>query len=163
LLSDAYYYNREYDKAIEQGHKAVEWNPAFPVAHACLGRAYLQTGQGNEAIEHLELARDHSGESPVMLGLLSFGYGKCKRQAQAQALLERLFNHKKTEYVPPYLVGLAYLGLGETENALTWLEKAVEARSHWVLFLRTDPAFDALRPDGRFGKLLEKVYTSGKA
>jgi hypothetical protein len=85
------------------------------------------------------------------------------RQAQAQALLERLLNHKKNEYVPPYVVGLAYLGLGDTENALTWIGKAVEARSHWVLFLKTDPVFDGLRSHGRFGKLIETVYNSGKA
>jgi tetratricopeptide (TPR) repeat protein len=163
LLSAAYYYNREFDKAIEQGHKAVEWNPAFAVAHACLGRAYLQAGRGSEAIQHLELARDHSGGSPVMLGLLGYTYGKCTRQASAQALLQRLLDHRKTEYIPPYFVGLTYLGLGDAEKALTWLGKAVEARSHWVLFLRTDPAFDELRSHGRFGKLIDEVYSSGKA
>jgi tetratricopeptide (TPR) repeat protein len=160
LLSDAYYYNREFDKAIEQGHKAVEWSPVFPVAHACLGRAYLQAGRGSEAIQHLELARDHSGESPVMLGLLAYAYGKCMRQVSAQALLQRLLDHRKTEYMPPYFIGLAYLGLGDVKKALTWLGKAVEARSHWVLFLRTDPAFDELRSHGQFGKLVEKVCNS---
>jgi DNA-binding winged helix-turn-helix (wHTH) protein/Tfp pilus assembly protein PilF len=160
LLSDAYYYNREFDKAIDQGNKAVEWNPVFPVAHACLGRAYLQAGRQSEAIRHLELACEHSDESPVMLGLLAYVYGKCTRHGSAQAVLQRLLDHKKTEYMPPYFIGLAYLGLGEAEKALAWIDKAVEKRSHWVLFLRTDPAFDELRSHGQFGKLVEKVCSS---
>jgi tetratricopeptide (TPR) repeat protein len=157
LLSDAYYYNREFDKAMEQGRKAVEWNPAFPVAHACLGRACLQAGRGNDAIQHLELARHYSGESPVMLGLLAYAFGKSMRQAPAMAILQLLLDKMETEYVPPYFLGITYLGLGETEKALTWIDKAVEARSHWVLFLRADPAFDELRTYGQFGKLIEKV------
>jgi len=162
LLSNAYYYNREFDKAIEQGRKAVEWNPAFPVAHACLGRACLQAGRGNEAIQHLELASHHSGESSIMLGLLAYAYGKSMRQAPANAILERLLDRMATAYVPPYFIGLAYLGLGDKEKALAWIDKAVEEHSHWVLFLRTDPAFDELRSHGQFGKLIEKVCNSSK-
>ena len=97
-----------------------------------------------------------------MLGLLAHAYGKSLQQDPANAILERLLDLMATAYVPPYFIGLAYLGLGEAEKALVWIDKAVEERSHWVLFLRADPAFDELRSHGQFGKLIEKVCNSSK-
>jgi tetratricopeptide (TPR) repeat protein len=58
LLSNGHYYGREFDKAVQEGLKAVESEPTFPVAHACLGQALTQIGRFEEAIQHLELARD---------------------------------------------------------------------------------------------------------
>jgi len=73
-------------------------------------------------------------------------------------IVERLLIHAETAYVPPYFLGLAYLGLGDAEKSLAWIDKAIEENSHWVLFLRTDPAFDELRSLARFGDLIERVY-----
>jgi len=163
LLSDAYYYNREFDKAIEQGRKAVEWNPAFPVAHACLGRAYLQAGRASEAIQHLELARDFSEAGPVMLGLLAYAYGKSMHHTLAIEVLQRLLDRPKAVYTPSYFIGLAYLGLGDVEKALDWIDRAIEEHSHWVLFLQTDPALDELRSHNQFSALVEKACRPGNS
>jgi len=75
LLSNGHYYAREFDKAIKEGLKAVESQPAFPVAHACLGQALTQIGRFSEAIQHFELARGIYPGS-IMLGLLGYAYGR---------------------------------------------------------------------------------------
>jgi hypothetical protein len=51
-------------------------------------------------------------------------------------------------------VALVYAGLGESDNAFEWLEKACESRDHWVETLRVHPVLDSLRGDERFSKLL---------
>ena len=43
------------------------------------------------------------------------------------------------------------------DQALEWLERAVEARSGWLVYLATEPRFDALRGDARFEELLARV------
>jgi hypothetical protein len=61
------------------------------------------------------------------------------------------------EYVPSYFVGLIYLGLGNTDSAIDWLNRACDEGSHWIIFLNTDPIFDGLRDNPRFKDLLVKT------
>jgi hypothetical protein len=47
--------------------------------------------------------------------------------------------------------------LGEKDLAFTWLEKAFAERSHWLVWLRLDPRWDAIRADARFEQLIGRV------
>jgi serine/threonine-protein kinase len=60
-------------------------------------------------------------------------------------------------FVSPYCTAQVYLGLGDKRRALEALEKAYEARSDSLLFLKVDKIFDPLRADPRFVALLKKV------
>jgi len=157
LLSNGHYYAREFDRAVQEGLKAVECEPDFPVAHACLGQALTQISRFGEAIQHFELARDLSGRSSIMLGLLGYAYGKSKRTAEAVAIGQELVKRAATEYVPAYFVAQVFLGVGKKQDAMDWLRTAFAERSHWVLFLKVDPIFDELRSDARFLDLLKQV------
>ncbi len=59
--------------------------------------------------------------------------------------------------------GLAYriaalsAAIGETEEAMTWLERAYEERDPLLLFAKTDPSMDSLRSDPRFQDLLRRI------
>jgi hypothetical protein len=50
-----------------------------------------------------------------------------------------------------------YAGLGDTEQALAWLDKACNERAVWIPFMKVDTKFDSLRSDPRFQELLKKV------
>ncbi len=52
---------------------------------------------------------------------------------------------------------LVYMGLGEKDLALTWLEKACEAGEGEMAFLRMNPSFDSLHGDPRFDDLLRRI------
>ena len=157
LLSNGHYYAREFDKAIKEGLRAVESEPVFPVAHACLGQALTQIGRFSEAIQHFELARDLSGRSSIMLGLLGYAYGKSERRGEAVEICQELLKRVTTEYVPAYFIAQVFMGVGKKKDALDWLQIAFDERSHWVLFLKVDPSLDELRSDPRFLDLLKLV------
>ena len=59
--------------------------------------------------------------------------------------------------------GLAYVIagqsaiIGETEEAMTWLERAYEERDPNLIFAKTDPLLDPLRSDPRFDDLLRRI------
>jgi hypothetical protein len=63
----------------------------------------------------------------------------------------------KQSDVSPYQFALLYVALGDTDKALDWLEKAADERSAWIVFIKVDPRFDALRGTERFQALLRRI------
>jgi len=55
---------------------------------------------------------------------------------------------------------MVYEGMGETDQAFDWLEKAYAERYWWMIELKTDPRWDRLRSDGRLHSLLQRVGLS---
>jgi len=159
LLADSLYHARHYDKAAERGRLAVEFDPNLPLGHACLGRIYLQQRKFAEALKHLESARDLSGANAIMLGFLAYGYASMGESSKARTILNDFLKQRaaKTQYVPSFFVALAYIGLRSRTRALAEIRQAIQERSHWVLFLGTDPIFDTLRQDRRFRSLLDTI------
>ena len=52
-------------------------------------------------------------------------------------------------------IALIYVGLGDNEQAMVWLNKARQARFNPSILLR--PAFDPLRSNSRFQDLLRRI------
>jgi hypothetical protein len=50
-----------------------------------------------------------------------------------------------------------YVMLGQKDEAFAWLEKTFDARDPLTLQFNIDPAFDSLRGDPRFAKLVRKI------
>jgi len=50
-----------------------------------------------------------------------------------------------------------YIGLGDTAQALRWLEEAVDRRAGYVLYLAADPTYKPLHQSRRFRALLERI------
>jgi hypothetical protein len=59
--------------------------------------------------------------------------------------------------VPAFSVVLVYIGLGERDHALEWLERAYQDRSAYMVYAKTDPLLDPLRSDPRFISLLHRM------
>jgi len=60
-------------------------------------------------------------------------------------------------YVPAYHLAIVCAGLGETDQAFAWLEKAHGERDGFLTYLKVDPRLDRLRPEPRFADLLRRV------
>ncbi|HLL48797.1 MAG TPA: hypothetical protein VK399_18995, partial [Longimicrobiaceae bacterium] len=71
--------------------------------------------------------------------------------------LARLRRAAEARYVPPEYFAVVHLGLGEADAALDWLERACDARSGSVVYLRVDPLLDPVRADPRFLRLCARV------
>ena len=60
-------------------------------------------------------------------------------------------------YVPSYEMARLYLALGDRAEALAWLRRAYDQRSHSLVFLAVDPQLQPLRNDREFRDLLVKT------
>jgi hypothetical protein len=58
------------------------------------------------------------------------------------------------------LRGEAFSHLGDKDETLRWLNRAVDENHPATWVLRSDPDFDSLRPDPRFAELLQRIGAS---
>jgi TolB-like protein/Flp pilus assembly protein TadD len=161
-----YCYARRYDEAIAQLSKTLEMDPGYYFAHINLGQALEMKGDRDGAIAEYQKARALN-EDPAVLGYLGRVYGFSGNKTETQKILEQLKELSKQRYVSDYSFALVYLGLGNKEEALRWLEQSYQDRAGSdVGWIRVDPLLDALRRDPRFEALAEKIVPAtefGKA
>lgn len=155
------YYARRYEEAISHLRSVLQTNPKFPLAHLWLGRAYEQKGMYPEAITEFEQAGTALKDWPVIIAAAGHAYGRWGHKSDATAALHRMNELTKEEYVTPYGMALIFAGLNDREQAIHWLQKAYEDRSHWLVWLNLDPRFDNVRSDPRFADLLRRMHFPG--
>jgi tetratricopeptide (TPR) repeat protein len=94
-----------------------------------------------------------------MFSLANMGFilGASGMKDEALKVLERMDDMSKERYVGPLYRGLVWIGFGEKDKALEYLEKACEGRESALAFLKVWPVFDSLRSEPRFQELLKKM------
>jgi DNA-binding winged helix-turn-helix (wHTH) protein/tetratricopeptide (TPR) repeat protein len=155
-----FYLTRRYERTIEECRKALEIDPQFFQAHAHLGLAYEQQGRFADAISEFEKARSLE-DNPYVIAALGHAYGASRQRSKALDVLEQLHELSHQRYVSPFHVALVYAGLGETVQALDWLESAHQNRSAWLVFFKAHPYLDAVRDEPRFVNLLASMNLFG--
>jgi tetratricopeptide (TPR) repeat protein len=153
----AYYYARQYDRAIEQCRDVIELDATFSSGHECLGSAYLAMGSFADAIAECQRSASGSGHASIREASLGRAYALAGRTAQARQILDELTGVGKHSYVPPYVFAMLYTALGEKEQAFAWLDKGYQERDPYLVRLRVDEAVDPLRSDPRFSQLLQRI------
>src|SRR5438445_9352151 len=133
-----------------------KWIPTFQLPTKVSQRFMRKKGMNDEAILEIEKAIELSAKSVFILDDLGYIYARAGRKEDAMKVLEDLDRTSADEYVPAYGRVVIHAALGDKEKALAWLEKAYEERS-FLVYLKVDPAFDALREEERFVKILEKM------
>ena len=157
-----YYYARRYDEAIAQLRKTLEMDPGYYYAYITLGEALEMKGAGDTAIAEYQKARALN-DDPSVLGLLAHAYAASGTKTGALKILDQLKALSKQRYVAAYSFTLVYLGLGDKEEALHWLEQSYQDRAGGdIEGIRVDPFLDSLRGDPRFEALAEKVIPAAQ-
>ncbi|HET7228236.1 MAG TPA: tetratricopeptide repeat protein [Chthoniobacterales bacterium] len=157
-----YVYARRYDDAIAQLRKTVDLDPGYYFAHINLGQALEMKGAGESAIAEYHKARELN-DDPAVLGYLARIYGLSENKREAEKILDQLKELSKQRYVSAYSFALVYIGLGEKDEALRWLEKSYDDRAGSdVGWIRVDPLLDPLRGDPRFEALAEKIVPAAE-
>jgi len=96
------------------------------------------------------------------LGEGYFGYlaGVLRHTVEAREVVEKLQARREKGYVPALPIVWTYLGLGETADALHWLEKALAERDPFLGSLIVFPAYDAIRDRPEFRRLVHELKLS---
>ena len=152
-----YYFAHRYDDAISECQKTVALDPTFFVAHRYLGLSYAQKGMYKEALAEFELAVNASNRSPLMRAEHTYALALSGDTTRAQAELADLIEISKQKYLSAYHLAAIYVALKDNDQAFKWLEKALQDRADWMVFLQVDPRFDRLHSDPRFIEVLRQI------
>jgi TolB-like protein/DNA-binding winged helix-turn-helix (wHTH) protein/Flp pilus assembly protein TadD len=143
------------DESIRQSLRTIEMDPNFGLAHNHLGQAYLQKHLNDKAVVELQEAVRLSGGSATCIANLARAYVASGKRSDAETLLSTLKTRSNPgqSYAPE--IAAIYVALGDTDNALSWLEKGYEERFNPGVLIR--PGFDPLRSDSRFQDLVRRT------
>jgi TolB-like protein/Tfp pilus assembly protein PilF len=151
------YYYGQTNEALHWVDQALEMNPAFPLGHFWLGRIYTSQGRFDEAERELQKIGALRTWTPAMATLGDL-HARAGRPDAAKAVLAEFDALvRQGRYASAYAIAVIHAGLGDRERALSYLERALRERSHWLVWLKRDPRWNAIRADLRFAALVRQV------
>jgi Flp pilus assembly protein TadD len=158
-LGYAYDKQGQVEEAVAAYRKALELDPANTIVRNNLANLYSKQGLYDDAARELEdlVQRDPSDATAKtnLEGVLKNKAVMQQRQDQISSALQAAAA-KPADPQAAYAAARVYARLGDTDQALTWLNKALDLGYDQFDYLSLDPSLVNLTKDPRFLKLLEE-------
>jgi tetratricopeptide (TPR) repeat protein len=149
---------RRHHEALEKAQNAIALDSAYMFAYDRLHWAYYGEGRHQEGLVAAKRAVALSGDKDLRRrGFLAHAYALAGDSAAAHAILNELLEVQRDTYVPPTAIAAVYVGLGNTAQALRWLERGFAGRDGDMVLLKTLSLWDPLRAEPRFAALIEQM------
>jgi len=146
-----------YDLAMRQHAFALEIGEKVPTVWATGGLAYELQKQVPQAIGAYRKACELSNDAPGSLSNLGHALAVSGNRAESREILERLIAAGELMAVD---IAKVSMGLGETQEALRWLETAFERRDIHLITVPADHRFFRLRDQPGFKRIVEGMGLS---
>jgi len=153
------WYERDFDRAIEQLQKTISMDPNNAFAYLTLSPVFYKKKMPAQAFTAHE-------KSDSLEGIFSDAEMADMRNAYETAGLSAYFRKENElrqkrlaqgKYQSPLNIAMNYAFAGDDSEALDWLERAVDEHTPWLPELKIDPMWDAVRSQPRFVALLKKI------
>lgn len=131
----------------------LELEPDAAVGHWGLGLALERLGRFDEALEHLRRAVELSGGSPTLESTIPHCLALAGRTTDAVSTLADL----EARGLGPYRVATVEAALGRRDRALQALQRGLDERDPWMVWIGVDPMLDPLRKEPGFSALTDFV------
>ncbi|MFL6275055.1 MAG: winged helix-turn-helix domain-containing protein, partial [Blastocatellia bacterium] len=145
LVGFAYFQAHQYDQAIEQLKKTIEMDRNFAPAHEILAHVYAEKGMTTEAFAEFLETRRLSGEGEESLAAYRKAFADAGLQGFYRQWLNGLLAPSARGRVQPTTLASLYAQLGDKEQALNWLQRAVEQHEGELVWLKARSDYDSLR------------------
>jgi DNA-binding winged helix-turn-helix (wHTH) protein/tetratricopeptide (TPR) repeat protein len=140
---------RRFEAALAAAREAASLDPTHRDAFNIQAWAQIFLGRIDSA---LQVPDEYLSDAARGYLLAAAG-----RQGEARRHLAAMLEARSDTYVPPAAIAAVLIGLEEYEQALDWLQMAVDQRSREALFFRSSAIYDPLRRHPRFVELMTRV------
>ena len=127
------------------------------LAHAHRFFEYAIQAQPESAVVAAREATRLAQRHPGTLAVLARAEAEAGRPNVARGLLLEMERAAAFAYVPPTLVAIVHLGLGDREEAMAAFSRAIDERDWFIAELAVHPLADAARDDPRMPALLQRL------
>jgi serine/threonine protein kinase/Flp pilus assembly protein TadD len=150
-------YARDFDAAIAQSRKTMEMAPEYFLSYLDMGTAQLATGHPEDALRSFQHGQSLKSAVRSYDALIVRALAAMEQREEADAIMQRLEEESKHQYVRQEVMAMGYAALGDANRAFACLDRALAERSAGLVYVHIDPGFDPLRGDPRFAALVERV------
>jgi TolB-like protein/Tfp pilus assembly protein PilF len=151
------YFARRFDDALAQCKANLDLSPNSVGPLSNLGDVYAAKGMESEAMSTFLHALQLAGAPPAMIAAAETGAIGSGLKGYWAALVRFAPEYVAKGDLEPFDAAVGYAYAGDADEALRWLEKAVEERCSGIMYLGVNPTFDGLRSDPRFISLLRRI------
>ncbi len=152
-----------YEEALIQARKAVELGPGNYNTRMTTSVILFEMGRYQESLLEVQEADKLSKGHPLTRAAVAIVQAKLGRKAETEGILRELMQPRGSAPLPAWQIARIHLALGHNEEAVRWLEKAIDMHSFVPLHLIYGTDFDPLRTDPRFQSLLRRLGLPAKA
>jgi TolB-like protein/Flp pilus assembly protein TadD len=160
-LDNQDFFERRFDAALRRSREILVLSPDQAFRVLDVARAEAGLGRFADAVRSMRRACELRPGTAMLEAYLAYAQARSGQKDEAEAALRRLEADAERRHVPPYYLALVATGLGDSDRALAFLERAYEERHVGALSIRQDPEFDSLRADPRFQDLLRRAGLGG--
>jgi tetratricopeptide (TPR) repeat protein len=147
----------QFDEAIKHYQSALELDPHFIWAHMYMAQALEQTGNFKGALREFEMTIQLAGGSNCVKAMKAHAHAVAGDKSSARDILNGLKRTHSRKCMPSYDIAATYTALGESNQAVEWLNRACGERNMKLFTLTQDPRFDPLRHRPEFMQIVEHV------
>src|SRR5215207_3858662 len=151
-------YQHRHDDALlelEQGARVEPHHPLIRTFQAVV------LGRSGDRAEAVRILREVLDEHPTMDGIRPLLAQQLIKQGELDAAREQLTDRVReaadADHDIAYWLGTAHAMMGERDQALKWLERAVELGNENRTWFESDPNWEPLREDPRFVALMRRI------
>jgi tetratricopeptide (TPR) repeat protein len=150
------YLAHDYDGALVDLRRGLEFDPTHYVSHLRVGLVCLQKNLLNEAFDAMRHAVTYSGGSTEALAGLAQAHGVAGDKVTMQKIMQELAasGHR---HVSPYNIARVYGAIDDKQSALEWLERAYWEHNPDLIELTREPSFASLRAHAKFRELTKQI------
>ncbi|PYS70251.1 MAG: hypothetical protein DMF69_14190 [Acidobacteria bacterium] len=152
-----YLRSRKNNLALQQAKTMSAIEPNHPAIRSWLSYAYNANGMYAETIALNEKVLQSDPRDQDALSAIGFAYAKSGRRRDAEAVISKVNDIARSQYVSHYNMASIYGALGEKDKSLAELEKAFDERDRLCVESKYDFLMDPIREDPRFVALLKRL------
>jgi TolB-like protein/DNA-binding winged helix-turn-helix (wHTH) protein/Tfp pilus assembly protein PilF len=148
-----------YEAAAREFRRSLEFHADWVWGHIKLGLVYATMGRADDALVEVAEAEKLVKElgTPEERAWITQVYARAGATDKARESLAKLEQLEASGQVDGMAYAEGFAALGDYEKALAWLEKAYQARSPGLVFMRNHPFFKAIHDDPRYKDLLRRM------